>query len=353
MIVLFGATGVTGKLIAKELIKANVPVRLVGRDERALKAIAGQSNFEIKTIDLQRPDTIKDALDGATVAINCVGPFGRYGLPIAKAVVKAGAHYLDTTGEQDFISQLFGELGEKALKQKVCLAPACAFEYAIADTLSAFAELANPGTDSIDIVYRVKGASTSVGTRRSVLKQLECPSFRLSSGQLKEINFIPIVRDHSALRQDPRMLIEFPGGEALLLPLHLRVRSVRSFMRLPRTFPRIPFVFPTALLRATAIFPLTGALLATTMTKEGPPSDEELNKATASVTCTARSITGSAICTANTQNPYLVSAVIISQLAIKLLKGGTDIAGACSPSMVAGPEFIREVTKNRGVEWIL
>jgi short subunit dehydrogenase-like uncharacterized protein len=353
MIVLFGATGVTGKLVARELMNLNVPVRLAGRDEKALKSVAGKSGFQIKTFDLQEPESIKAALDGASVAINCVGPFTKYGLPIAKAVVKAGVHYLDTTGEQAFISQIFEELGERARKEKICLVPACAFEYAISDTLAGFAELANPHVDSIEVVYRVKGAATSVGTRRSFLKQMEYPWFRLSSGQLKEINFIPFCRDNLSSREAPRMLIEFPGGEAVLFPLHLRVRSVRSFMQLPRKFPKVTFSFPTALVRAAFLFPLSGALMATAATKEGAPSDEELNKTSASVTCTARGLKGSAVCSANAHNPYLVTAVIISQIATKLLKGGAGISGPCSPSMVEGPEFIREVTKNRGVEWIL
>src|SRR5262249_28489036 len=121
MIVLFGATGVTGKLIAKELIAARVPLRLAGRDESALKTVAAKSSCDIKKIDLENPETLETALDGGSVVISCIGPFSKYGLPVAKATVKAGAHYLDTTGEQTFISQIFEELGEKALKQKICL----------------------------------------------------------------------------------------------------------------------------------------------------------------------------------------------------------------------------------------
>jgi short subunit dehydrogenase-like uncharacterized protein len=351
MIVLFGATGVTGKLIAKELIAARVPLRLAGRDENALKTVAAKSGCEIGTIDLENPDTLQAALEGASVVISCIGPFSKYGLPVARATVKAGAHYLDTTGEQAFISQIFEELGDKALKQKTCLVPACAFEYAISDTLAAFAELELPEIDSIELVYRAKGAATSIGTRRSILKMLEHPWFRLSSGQLQEIHFIPVIRDRTANREDPRMLIEFPGGESVLLPLHLRVRSVRSFMQLPRDFPKFQFFLPAAIIRATALFPITGALMAMSLTKEPSPGEEALDRTSASVTCTARSIRGSTTVSANAQNPYMLTAIINSQIAMKLLKSGAGTSGPCSPSMVAGPEFIREVTKNRGVDW--
>jgi len=351
MIVLLGATGVTGKLVAKELMQANVPVRLAGRDENALKAIAGNSQFETKIIDLENPATIRDALAGANVAINCVGPFTKYGMTVAKEVVKAGVHYLDTTGEQAFISQIFGELGEKALRQKICLVPACAFEYAIADTLAAFAELAHPHVDSIEIIYRVKGGATSVGTRKSLLKQMEHPWFRLFAGQLKEIHFVPFSRDLESTRDKPRMLVEFPGGEALLFPLHLRVRSVKSFMRLPGRFRQPPLPIPTALVRAAFVFPITGALISTAATKQGAPQDDQLDQTSARVTCTARGLKGSATFSATVQNPYLVTAVIIAQIATKIAKEGAGIAGPCSPSMVAGPEFIREITKARGVDW--
>jgi len=353
MIVLFGATGVTGKLVANELQRAGKPVRIVGRDAKKLQEMATGTNFDVMVIDLQKPGTIQAALAKASVLINCIGPFSEHSIPIVKAAVEANLHYLDTTGEQVFIKRIFEEFGGIARSKRLCLVPACAFEYAIADTLASFAASANPEAETFDFLYRVKGGATSLGTRKSVLKQLEYSPLRLNSGKLQAIHFISFSVDPAVPIEEQRLTVEFPGGEALLLPLHTRAKDVRSYMQLSKKLPRHSFSIPAMLFRAAALFPLTGAFFAAALTKEGNPTYEELERVTCSVTCTARNTTTSAISSASARDPYGVTAVIVSQVALKLLQGNISDFGPCAPSMVAGADFIRKETEKRGVDWMI
>ncbi len=350
MIVVFGATGLTGKMVVKEVLAAGGAVRVAVRDQTKMD-ISSLPQIDVFGIDLEQPKTIKAALQGATVAINCIGPFTKFGMPLAQVIVNEGIHYVDTTGEQIYIKMLFEQIGARAKAKHVCLAPACAFEYAIADTLAALATSKLGECDRFEFTYKVRGAATSLGTRRSILKQLEHPWFRLENGQLCEIRTISVsmvaAKDSNRLKR----FIEFPGGEALLLPLHNRTRFVKSIMQISSDFPILPFPLPTALLRTAAAFPITGALMAAAMTKDPNPTAEALDQVSAEIICIAKQGDKQVQTSAIVANPYAVTAVIAASLARQLQEGASNHSGPCSPSMISGANFIREITESRGVEW--
>src|SRR5204862_474303 len=105
VIALLGATGYTGKLVAAELTKRQLPHRLGGRSPEKLAALP--SDAERFVVDAGEPARLDAFLDGATALITTVGPFARLGMPVVEAVVRNQVPYVDSTGEQPFISDVY------------------------------------------------------------------------------------------------------------------------------------------------------------------------------------------------------------------------------------------------------
>src|SRR5215470_1591699 len=110
MITVLAATGFTGKLVCKELVARNLEFRIAGRDGGKLCALAaslGRPGMQTAVVDVLKPETYPPALEAARVLINCAGPFTDLGIPVVQAAAERGIHYLDTTGEQHFIKQVY------------------------------------------------------------------------------------------------------------------------------------------------------------------------------------------------------------------------------------------------------
>ena len=57
------------------------------------------------------------SLTQATILLNCVGPYRFYGEQVVKACVEAGTHYLDITGEPEFIERMQLKYHDDAAKK--------------------------------------------------------------------------------------------------------------------------------------------------------------------------------------------------------------------------------------------
>ena len=111
-IVLFGATGYTGRLIARDLVRTGAAPLLVGRSADTLTAMVEELNdtapggraasFEVA--DLDRPGSLRRLLESPDdVVVSAVGPFARLGSVAVEAAIDAGCAYVDCTGEPAFI----------------------------------------------------------------------------------------------------------------------------------------------------------------------------------------------------------------------------------------------------------
>jgi NAD(P)-dependent dehydrogenase (short-subunit alcohol dehydrogenase family) len=167
-----GATGATGRRVARLAVEQGADLVLAGRSLGRLEALAADiGGGEPKLVDLDRPETLDAALADAAVVASCAGPFTEVGHPVAEAAVRHGAHYVDTTGEPRFSLALVDELDRPAARRGVALVTACGASSVPAD-LAAATALAEPGLERISgltVAYRIAGMRPTAGTLRSTI----------------------------------------------------------------------------------------------------------------------------------------------------------------------------------------
>src|SRR4051794_33047096 len=157
-IVVFGATGYTGRLVAERLVAAGVrPVLAVRNPERLAPSLAG---LETVRADALRQNTVFALVSSPDdVLVSTVGPFAQWGMPAARAAVAAGCTYLDSTGEPAFIRRVFGELGAPAEASGARLLTAMGYDY-VPGALAGALALDEAGEDAVrvDVGYYALGA---------------------------------------------------------------------------------------------------------------------------------------------------------------------------------------------------
>ncbi|MBT8495426.1 MAG: saccharopine dehydrogenase NADP-binding domain-containing protein, partial [Deltaproteobacteria bacterium] len=134
-VIVYGATGFTGRLVTSALTRRGLQVGIAGRDRRRLESLASELGdvSETRTAHIHTPGQLHGAFEDAKVVINCAGPFGRLGEPVVKAAIDTGSHYLDSTGEQAFIKSIYERYESAARKAEVCVVNSFAFEVALGD----------------------------------------------------------------------------------------------------------------------------------------------------------------------------------------------------------------------------
>ncbi|HEX2075323.1 MAG TPA: NAD(P)H-binding protein [Geodermatophilus sp.] len=188
-IVLFGATGYTGRRTAEALVNRGARPVLAGRDPARLGELAERlGGLETARGDVTDPASVRALLTGGDVLVTTVGPFLRLGEPAVRAAVDAGTVYLDSTGEPPFIRRIFDVHGPRAAATGAGLVPAFGLDY-VPGTLAGALALAEAGERAfrVDIGYTIDGASGqafSRGTLVSAVGVVLEPGFAFTGGRL-------------------------------------------------------------------------------------------------------------------------------------------------------------------------
>ncbi|MDG1498649.1 MAG: saccharopine dehydrogenase NADP-binding domain-containing protein [Planctomycetota bacterium] len=163
-IVLQGATGFTGRLAAKELVRRSsggLRVAVAGRNETKVTALAEE---------LGVPGIVADGLDAAAtcalaararVVLSCAGPFALYGDQLVASCAAAGTHYADLTGELPWITRIIERHHESCTASGTTLIPCSGFDSVPTDIAvhSIASELDNLGQSPSRIrgFFRIRG----------------------------------------------------------------------------------------------------------------------------------------------------------------------------------------------------
>lgn len=186
-VIVYGASGYTGKLIAWHLAEARIPFIAAGRSKERLDQqmalvpeLAG-ADYETREVAHDVASLI-ELFNGAKVVYNVTGPFMQLGGPVVAAALAAGCHYLDTTGETDWMAFIRDRYGDKFKAAGLLLAPASSYMWT-AGNVAAEIALETPGVDSLDILY-LADSSTSVASTKSFLRMCTKPQYQLEHNEL-------------------------------------------------------------------------------------------------------------------------------------------------------------------------
>jgi short subunit dehydrogenase-like uncharacterized protein len=126
-LVLFGATGFTGKLVGEYIAKQQ-PKRwaIAGRNPLKLAALGFDAPFVI--VDAMNPDDCAAVARRTRVVCTTVGPYSKYGSALVAACADAGTHYCDLTGEVHWMREMIDAHHERAKQTGARIVHTCGFD---------------------------------------------------------------------------------------------------------------------------------------------------------------------------------------------------------------------------------
>jgi short subunit dehydrogenase-like uncharacterized protein len=144
-LVVWGATGFAGRLVAEHLTEQYSPdalsLALGGRDADRLGSLEAKLTDrneawdELPTVlgDATEPESLRDIARSTQVVCTTVGPYTRYGTPLVDACVRAETHYCDLTGEINWVREIVDRYHDRAIDANTRLVHCCGFDSVPAD----------------------------------------------------------------------------------------------------------------------------------------------------------------------------------------------------------------------------
>jgi short subunit dehydrogenase-like uncharacterized protein len=171
-ILIYGATGYTGKLASLRARDSQLSFEIAGRNPEQVAKLANQLDVPFRVFSLDDPVALHAGLAGMTAVLNCAGPFASTARPLMEACIAGGVHYLDVTAEYR-VYALAESLSERATAAGVMLLPGVGWHVVPSDCLVLYvaAKVAQP--QSLRIAFQVadtmsRGSAATVGEMRSV-----------------------------------------------------------------------------------------------------------------------------------------------------------------------------------------
>ncbi len=190
-VVVYGASGYTGRLVCEYLREYNIPFIAAGRSAEKIHAamksnVAGIETASYEVVEVAHSvDALTKLFSGASVVLNTVGPFAKFGSEVVQACLAAKCHYTDTTGEQDWLITLEQEFGVQFAKAGLLLSPGLAQMYTTGE-IAAQLCLETPGLDTLDIAVFWGGSPTIASTQTILVNAAMAKAYYLEQNQYVE-----------------------------------------------------------------------------------------------------------------------------------------------------------------------
>ncbi|MDQ4064691.1 MAG: saccharopine dehydrogenase NADP-binding domain-containing protein [Actinomycetota bacterium] len=351
-VLLFGATGYTGTLTAHALARRGTRFAIAGRNRTKLNALAADTDpDDVRVVEVGDVHGLARACDDVAALITCVGPFHQLGSTAVEAALRARVHYVDSTGEIDFVGDLITRRMDPARAAGIVMVPAAGFDEVPADVA---VSLAVEGiTRPRAVVTYQPPSKPSVGTIRSILSgpARSSPSW-IADGK-------PVViRTGERSRWapmppplGPKYSLSFPFAIGRIAPLHLELESFETYAHMERAVaPLVKIGVPLG--RAVlGLSPVQKAIEFVLGNRTSGPDENARRRDTWTLLVEARSEEKWRNVALQGNDPYGLTAETLAAVALKLACDGHEEAGVMSPVQAAGLETLQKELIDFGVDF--
>jgi len=132
-IILYGASGFTGQLVAEYLATAQSDLKwaIAGRNRQKLEQVRDKlkmPELPIVIADSHDTEQLTQMVRQTQTVISTVGPYAQYGTPLLETCAREGTHYCDLTGEAQWMAGVFEHINPIAQESGARLVHCCGFD---------------------------------------------------------------------------------------------------------------------------------------------------------------------------------------------------------------------------------
>jgi short subunit dehydrogenase-like uncharacterized protein len=342
--VLYGATGYTGHLAAHAMERSGVAMVLAGRNRETLEVMAAEFENEhpIAVARHDDPEALAAMASMGKVLVSTAGPFAEVGELTVAAAVASGSHYLDSTGETDFMAQTYRRHHTAAREKGLLVMNSCAFEYVFGDCAVELALDAFPRATSLRVSYRLPKDATR-GTVLTSLRIVFGKRARAIKPEGRRIDFPEPVGE--------RWAVAYDGGEREYLPRRRPGLEMTTLMDLPGLVARSAGLLPLIAPLMSSGLVRAAARRAVQRMPEGPDEEKRARQEWMILVEVDPEDAGARRLVVTGRDPYGLTGEILARTAARLAAGKQKAAGVLSPAQAFDPEETLDSMADLGVAW--
>ncbi len=372
-VVIYGATGFTGGLVAeyfaRHVSSDRTPWAIAGRNrdkllrvrERLAKIQPSCAQIPIVVAATEDASALTAMVKSTSVLVTTVGPFARFGEPLFAACAEHGTDYVDSTGEPAFVDEMRERYSARALGTGAIMVSCCGFDSIPTDLGVYFSmrELAPSGPVTLTGQCSIR-ARASGGTWHSALEAMRDagPTLKAQSKPVEVKNGRRVSGRKPKLERVPGLgwLVPFPTIDpqialrsAAALPMYGPDFSYAHTLVLSSIARVIALGAGAAALYALAQLALTRAWLGKMLTAGQGPSEEERARSWFRVRFVAQHAGDELVTEVSGGDPgYDETAKMLSESALCLAQDREKLpsrAGVLTPAVAFGDVLIARLVR--------
>ena len=165
-LMIYGATGYTGRLMTQAVTAAGLHPVLAGRNEAKLAAMAEPLGLAHRAVSLHERERLEASLHDVRVVLNAAGPFSLTASPMVDTCLRTATHYLDISGEIAVFEAL-ARRDAQARKRGIMIMPGVGFDVVPSDCLAAHVARRLPGAKRLalglsGLVFASRGSAKTI-----------------------------------------------------------------------------------------------------------------------------------------------------------------------------------------------
>lgn len=229
-IILYGANGYTGELIAQKAKKDGIILHLAGRSEEKIKPLADSLGFDYSCFTIADVKHDPGLLKPYDILINCAGPFSATAKPMMEACLSKHCHYLDITGEISVFEAGYN-LNSRAVSEGIIVCPGVGFDVIPTDCLAAKLHEAMPDANYLTLAFESTAGKLSPGTTKTSIEGIAIGGRVRRNGKIIDVPLGYKSRSVD-LGNGSRSLVTIPWGDVATAGYSTGIANIEVYIPL-------------------------------------------------------------------------------------------------------------------------